>query len=148
MKNLLKFIFILICAITCVGCDNINSTSQEEPNWAVEHEKVSGVVKNESGELLEGIQIKACYDKDLTQLYPDMWGTIIYTNEEGCYKIGKVAHYDYDTLNLYIVATDTTGRYEQQIKSGQIVYVCTGMSNGVKNYRPINPTVNFILKKK
>lgn len=151
MKTIVKILVLIATIFVGYGCDN-GPTGE----GALGQESVYGFVCNEDGERLAGIRVDVYYDKELTQHYPagdwKEWENMSeerkkefpdknptrYTDEDGYYTIAQLSHNLKNPLDLYVVATDTTGVYESKFQSGQMRYKWGG---GWMN-------MDFILKKK
>ena len=69
------------------------------------------------------------------------------TDEKGYYRYSRVSRTHLEVCDVYVVAIDTTGIYERQVKKGQIEYVVVPIvddQTGVTG----SATVDFVLKKK
>lgn len=135
MKSVIKTLVLFATIVVGFGCDN-SSTS----GGVLGCESVEGYVRNENGEGLGGIRVDVYYDKELTQHYPqEIWESwegmsedqkkerpwldpVVYTLEDGSYGIAEVAFPIKNPLDLYVVATDTSGIYETKVQSGQLQY--------------------------
>ena len=148
MKITIKIIILIITSIIALGCECQPNTPP--PSDVKGIETVSGFVSNENGDLLEGIKIEIYYDEALQELYPDTlsWHDhILYTDNEGhYYQIGDV-RLDIDTFDIYVVATDTAGIYDRQVKKGIMRYYSSPIwENGFHDISA-NAEVNFVLTK-
>lgn len=135
MKTGIKLFLLTAIAAVCFGCEN---NADKPPVGGVPGlENVTGVVTNESGEALEGIRIEVYYDEALQEHYPSNdWyllsdedkkqfpecEPVVYTDAMGNYTVSEVARYGVSALDVYVVATDTAAKYQQQVQKGQIMY--------------------------
>ena len=148
MKSTIKIILLAIAAIITSSCD-LGDTPP--PSGGVKGiETVAGIVSNENGDPLEGIKIEIYYDKALKELYPDTlsWHDhILYTDNEGHYYQIRDVRPDIDTFDIYVVATDTAGIYDRQVKRGVMRYYSSPIwENGFHDISA-NAEVNFVLTK-
>jgi len=163
MKTISKILLLgAIIASIGVGCKPNNPPTGQACS-GLEH--IEGIVTNEDGELLNGIRMDVYFDEQMLEHYPsqteyDWWDTVCveykkeypfqnpirYTDNDGHYIFSNTARIGIDTLYLYVVASDTAGRYETQIQKGYIKF------RQVKVYGHMEAvgggTVDFILKKK
>ena len=153
MKNLVfRSVLVALCAIAIVGCKK-----KDEPTTScmpfAPYLSVDGVVTNEDGLPLDSIQI--------TLQKEDAWwwsNRAIYTNEIGAYDYMESTHqkgvdYFYGTVDwpseVTVIATDTTGVYETQIKTCPIVETMRYPEDTTLHmYIDGLATVNFVMKKK
>ena len=159
MKTIGKFLLLMVVVSTNFGCTPIPSG---EPGI----ETVAGVISNEDGEVLAGIQVDVYYDEGLTHhYYAEEWNAwnaltdkeqieyayhnpIRYTDKEGHYQFAKVPRYVEEPIDIYVIATDTAGIYESQIQKGQIEYWKSPIwENGHQDASGM-ARINFVLKKK
>jgi hypothetical protein len=142
MKTIGKFMLLVAIVAVGFGCE---LHSSGVPGL----ERVEGIVTNENGDLLQGIKIEAYNDEQLTDIY----SPIGYpkndecTDEKGYYRYSRVSRTHLEVCDVYVVAIDTTGIYERQVKKGQIKYVVVPIvddQTGVTG----SATVDFVLKKK
>ena len=161
MKTISKFLLLAGIVLIGMGCEQQNRPMERGM------ESVYGKVVNEEGELLQGIRVEVYYDVDLKKPYPksawDAWfysseewrevyanlDPVGHTNEEGIYVVRQIARCSdaLEACDVYVVAIDTTGIYERQVKKGQIKYVVVPIvddQTGVTG----SATVDFVLKKK
>lgn len=133
MKTTIKFLLLITIMILNLSCEN--QISPPSSVSGIEH--VDGVVSNENGDLLEGIRIEIYYDEALQEHYPDNYWynmsdedkkkyadkePITYTDKEGRYSQSRSPRVGQDTFDIYVVAIDTAGVYERQVKKGVIRY--------------------------
>ena len=159
MKTISRFLLLMVVVSTNFGCTPIPSG---EPGI----ETVAGVISNEDGEVLAGIQVDVYYDEGLTHhYYAEEWNAwnaltdkeqieyadhnpIRYTDKEGHYQFAKVPRYVEEPIDIYVIATDTAGIYESQIQKGQIEYWKSPIwENGHQDASGM-ARINFVLKKK
>lgn len=159
MKTISRFLLLMVVVSTNFGCTPIPSG---EPGI----ETVAGVISNEDGEVLAGIQVDVYYDEGLTHhYYAEEWAwwnsltdeeqiehavanPINYTDKEGHYQFAKVPRYVEEPIDIYVIATDTAGIYESQIQKGQIEYWKSPIwENGHQDASGM-ARINFVLKKK
>ena len=158
MKTIVKILVLITAIFVGYGC--------EPPSGGVPGiETVSGTIRNEDGEVLAGIQVDVYYDEELKRhYYAEEWewwnsatdeermeyadlNPIHYTNVNGYYEFWKNPQYTEEPTDIYVVATDTTGIYETQVKKGQIIYWSVTWKNG-RTDTSGSGDVNFVLKKK
>lgn len=167
MKTIGKFMLLVGIVLIGMGCEHTpNIPTPPDDMSCIGLEVVAGVVSNENGELLEGIRIDVYMNEKLTEYFLESWENWfamdeemqkeypekepnLYTAEDGSYAAAQPARarYGVDFLDVYVVATDTTGIYERQVKKGQIKYVVVPIvddQTGVTG----SATVDFVLKKK
>jgi hypothetical protein len=165
MKTIGKFMLLVAIVAVGFGCEHTpNIPTPPDDMSCIGLEVVAGVVSNENGELLEGIRIDVYMNEKLTEYFLESWENWfamdeemqkeypekepnLYTAEDGSYAAAQPARYGVDFLDVYVVATDTTGIYERQVKKGQIKYVVVPIvddQTGVTGAA----TVDFVLKKK
>ena len=159
MKTTIKFILLINIIIINLGCEPITPP----PSGVSGIEHVDGVVSNENGDLLEGIRIEIYYDEALQEHYPDgnYWydmsdedkkkyadkEPIIYTDKEGHYSQSRSPRVGQDTFDIYVVAIDTAGVYERQVKKGVIRYWGSPIWENGSQDRSGLAKVDFILTK-
>lgn len=159
MKTIGKFLLLMVVVSTNFGCTPIPSG---EPGI----ETVAGVISNEDGEVLAGIQVDVYYDEGLTHhYYAEEWAwwnsltdeeqiehavanPINYTDKEGHYGFAKVPRYVEEPIDIYVIATDTAGIYESQIQKGQIEYWKSPIWEDGHQDASGMARINFVLKKK
>ena len=150
MKTISKFMLLVAVVAVGFGCEPLPNTP-DIPTLPDDHvpglEGVTGVVSNENGDLLKGIQIEVFYDEELKEYYPKKEKYYVYSDEQGHYEVNQVARYGVDFLDVYVVATDTAGIYETQVQKGQIKFVKMQWEDGSYDVAG-GATINFILKKK
>jgi len=167
MKTIGKFMLLVGIVLIGMGCEHTpNIPTPPDDMSCIGLEVVAGVVSNENGELLEGIRIDVYMNEKLTEYFLESWKNWfamdeemqkeypekepnLYTAEDGSYAAAQPvgARYGVDFLDVYVVATDTAGIYERQVKKGQIEYVVVPIvddQTGVTG----SATVDFVLKKK
>jgi hypothetical protein len=134
MKTTIKILLLTTIMTINLGCENATPPTSGGPGI----ETVAGFVSNENGDPLEGIRIEIYYDKALQEHYPDgnYWydmsdedkkkyadkEPITYTDKEGRYSQSRSPRVGQDTFDIYVVAIDTAGVYERQVKKGVIRY--------------------------
>lgn len=166
MKTISRFLLLAGIVLIGFGCEHTpNIPTPPDDMSCIGLEVVAGVVSNENGELLEGIRIDVYMNEKLTEYFLESWENWfamdeemqkeypekepnLYTAEDGSYAAAQPARarYGVDFLDVYVVATDTTGIYERQVKKGQIKYVVVPIvddQTGVTG----SATVDFVLKK-
>ena len=161
MKTISKFLLLAGIVLIGMGCEQQNRPMERGM------ESVYGKVVNEEGELLQGIRVEVYYDADLKKPYPksawDAWfyhseewrevyadqEPVGHTNEEGIYEVRQRARCSdaLEACDVYVVAIDTTGIYERQVKKGQIEYVAVPIVDKRKGVTGA-AIVDFVLKKK
>ena len=159
MKTISRFLLLMVVVSTNFGCTPIPSG---EPGI----ETVAGVISNEDGEVLAGIQVDVYYDEGLTHhYYAEEWAwwnsltdeeqiehavanPINYTDKEGHYQFAKVPRYVEEPIDIYVIATDTAGIYESQIQKGQIEYWKSPIWEDGHQDASGMARINFVLKKK
>jgi hypothetical protein len=157
MKTTIRFILLINIIIINLGCET--KTPPQSGVSGVEH--VSGLVSNENGDPLESIRIEIYYDEALQEHYPDgnYWydmsdedkkkyadkEPIIYTDKEGRYSKGRSPRVGQDTFDIYVVAIDTTGVYERQVKKGVIRYWGSPIWENGSQDSSGRAEVNFVL---
>ena len=159
MKTIGKFLLLMVVVSTNFGCTPIPSG---EPGI----ETVAGVISNEDGEVLAGIQVDVYYDEGLTHhYYAEEWAwwnsltdeeqiehavanPINYTDKEGHYQFAKVPRYVEEPIDIYVIATDTAGIYESQIQKGQIEFWKSPIWEDGHQDASGMARINFVLKKK
>lgn len=141
MKTISKFLLLAVIVVVGLGCEPHSSGAPGK-------ERVEGIVTNENGDLLQGIKIEAYNDEQLTDIYsPIGYQNDECTDEKGYYRYSRVSRTHLEVCDVYVVAIDTTGIYERQVKKGQIKYVVVPIvddQTGVTG----SATVDFVLKKK
>ena len=159
MKTISRFLLLMVVVSTNFGCTPIPSG---EPGI----ETVAGVISNEDGEVLAGIQVDVYYDEGLTHhYYAEEWAwwnsltdeeqiehavanPINYTDKEGHYQFAKVPRYVEEPIDIYVIATDTAGIYESQIQKGQIEFWKSPIWEDGNQDASGMARINFVLKKK
>ena len=159
MKTISRFLLLMVVVSTNFGCTPIPSG---EPGI----ETVAGVISNEDGEVLAGIQVDVYYDEGLTHhYYAEEWAwwnsltdeeqiehavanPINYTDKEGHYQFAKVPRYVEEPIDIYVIATDTAGIYESQIQKGQIEFWKSPIWEDGHQDASGMARINFVLKKK
>ena len=142
MKTIGKFLLLAVIVVVGFGCEPHSSGAPGK-------ECVEGIVTNENGDLLQGIKIEAYNDEQLTDIY----SPIGYpkndecTDEKGYYRYSRVSRTHLEVCDVYVVAIDTTGIYERQVKKGQIEYVAVPIVDKRKGVTGA-AIVDFVLKKK
>ena len=142
MKTIGKFLLLAVIVVVGFGCEPHSSGAPGK-------ECVEGIVTNENGDLLQGIKIEAYNDEQLTDIY----SPIGYpkndecTDEKGYYRYSRVSRRHLEVCDVYVVAIDTTGIYERQVKKGQIEYVAVPIVDKRKGVTGA-AIVDFVLKKK
>lgn len=162
MKTISRFLLLVAIVVVGFGCEHGPYTP---PSGEPGIETVTGVISNEDGEVLAGIQVDVYYDEGLTHhYYAEEWNAwnaltdkeqieyadhnpINYTDVNGYYEFWKNPQYTEEPTDIYVVATDTTGIYETQVKKGQIIYWSVTWKNG-RTDTSGSGDVNFVLKKK
>ena len=166
MKTIGKFMLLVAIVAVGVGCEHTpNIPTPPDDMSCIGLEVVAGVVSNENGELLEGIRIDVYMNEKLTEYFLESWENWfamdeemqkeypekepnLYTAEDGSYAAAQpAARYGVDFLDVYVVATDTTGIYETQVQKGQIEFVKMQWEDGSYDVAG-GATVDFVLKKK
>ena len=159
MKTISRFLLLMVVVSTNFGCT-------PPPSGAPGIETIAGVISNEDGEVLAGIQVDVYYDEGLTHhYYAEEWNAwnsltdeeqieyayhnpINYTDKEGHYQFAKVPRYVEEPIDIYVIATDTAGIYESQIQKGQIEYWKSPIWEDGHQDASGMARINFVLKKK
>ena len=163
MKTISRFLLLVAIVVVGFGCEHGPYTP---PSGEPGIETVAGVISNEDGEVLAGIQVDVYYDEGLTHhYYAEEWNAwnaltdkeqieyadhnpIRYTDKEGYYQFAKDPRYVEKPVDIYVVATDTAGIYESQIQKGQIEYWKSPIwADGHQDASGM-ARINFVLKKK
>ena len=112
-----SFYLSLVCiAVTFIGCGSLYDCpliGQPAPNI------FRGAVTNEMGSPLKSIKIDVFLDKEMSQRI-----FVNYTDTAGEFTIWN-AYPEYcegDTIYRYVVATDTTGVYQTQVKEVPCIF--------------------------
>ena len=167
MKTISRFMLLVAIMIVGFGCEHGPDTPPDTPPSGVPGiEIVAGVISNEDGEVLAGIQVDVYYDEGLTHHYnAEEWNAwnaltdkeqieyahhnpIRYTDKEGHYQFAKDPRYVEKPIDIYVVATDTAGIYETQVQHGQIEYWKSPIWADGHQDSSGSATVNVVLKKK
>ena len=167
MKTISRFMLLVAIMIVGFGCEHGPDTPPDTPpSGGPGIETVAGVISNEDGEVLAGIQVDVYYDEGLTHHYNDeewnAWNALTdqeqieyayhnpirYTDKEGHYQFAKDPRYVEKPIDIYVVATDTAGIYETQVQHGQIEYWKSPIWADGHQDSSGRATVDFVLKKK
>ena len=139
MKPKVLLSITALLAIIICSCEPIVVT----PPVVQGLEGVYGTVYTINAEPIEGIMIEVYYDKELTKRYPEDGQEAIYTDTEGYYSLREIARHGVDSLEIYVIASDTTGIYETQMQKGVIILNGGDGSTGISG----DTKVDFFLTK-